>query len=297
MTSNIVMTKNYDMVSAAVEEMASTSQQEPQPEAGRREHHEEKTERLRQNHHHHHQLVWLATSYVMSGAVHELFHILAAKALGYPIFLNDTVIPTLFGMLFGRTTILPSLGQAEELDVTLIRHAGWVGSLILYLSIYLIVSHTSNQYQPSQLSAPQNTFNSILENFRSAALVTLLEALTTDLLGLSVLGGKTMFCCGNFGVIILNNAWVQTPGDNGKTVLDLLEKMISITMMRGGTYFDMVPKKYLQPYSVDFDPLLLSHQRTLPSHCISQLIWNKSEQLKREASLLGRTNQGKHLIQ
>ena len=229
------MTKNYD-VSAAVEEMAP-SQQQPQPEDGRRTDHGGKTQRRRQHHHHnHHRWSWLAISYVVSGALHELFHILAAKALGYPIFSNGT-IPSLFGMLFGRTTILPSLGQAEEFDVALVRHAGWIGSLIVYLSIYLVVSHNAtNHHQQSQVSAPQNSFNLILKNLRSAALVTLLEALTTDLRGLSVLGGKTIFCCGNFGVIILNNAWVQTPGDNGKTALDLLEKMISITMMRGGTY-------------------------------------------------------------
>ena len=223
-TNNIVMTKNYGVSPAAAEEMWPSSQSKPE------EGHDHETERQQ------HRWLWLA-SYVVFGALHELFHILTAKALGYPVF-NDihdmtSIIPTLFGMLFGRTTILPSLGQAEEFHVTLIRHAGWVGSLILYVSIYLIVSHGS--HQRSRL-APQCSFNFILKNLQSAALVTLLEALTTDLLGFSILGGKTTFCCGNFGVIILNNAWVQTPGDNGKTVLDLLEKMISITMMRGGKY-------------------------------------------------------------
>ena len=197
--------------------------------------------------------IWLA-SYLVFGAFHESAHIMTAKVLGYQIVGDDdrmttSIIPALFGMLLGRTAIIPSLERADEFDVAIVRHAGWVVSLILYLSICLIVSHMSKRRSESRSTRDSSAIDtdeghtstfllppsfSFLKDIQDAALVTLLEAVTTDLAGFSISGSKTMFCCGNFGVIILNNAWVQTPGDNGKTVLDLLEKMISITMMRGG---------------------------------------------------------------
>lgn len=38
------------------------------------------------------------------------------------------------------------------------------------------------------------------------------------------------FCCGNFGVVLLNHWWLQ---DRAKAALDTLEQMITVTMMRG----------------------------------------------------------------
>jgi hypothetical protein len=37
--------------------------------------------------------------------------------------------------------------------------------------------------------------------------------------------------CGNFGILLLNQSWLTI--DGGRTALDILEKMINITMMRG----------------------------------------------------------------
>jgi len=37
--------------------------------------------------------------------------------------------------------------------------------------------------------------------------------------------------CGNFGVLLLNPSWLAI--DGGRTALDVLEKMITVTMMRG----------------------------------------------------------------
>ena len=39
------------------------------------------------------------------------------------------------------------------------------------------------------------------------------------------------FFCGNFGIILLNSNWLNK--DGGKKALDMLEKMIEVTMMRG----------------------------------------------------------------
>ena len=43
--------------------------------------------------------------------------------------------------------------------------------------------------------------------------------------------GQMILYCGNFGVILLNSAWINV--DGGKTALDVLEKMVEVTMMRG----------------------------------------------------------------
>ena len=86
-----------------------------------------------------------------------------------------------------------------------------------------------------------------------AAYLTALEAIATDLCGFDQLSlsffpripsigmGKgngisqygsdeATFYCGNFGVILLGGAWF---GNRCKAALDMLEKMIEVTMMRG----------------------------------------------------------------
>ena len=40
-----------------------------------------------------------------------------------------------------------------------------------------------------------------------------------------------LFFCGNFGILLINPSWVNI--DGGKTALDMLEKMVEVTMMRG----------------------------------------------------------------
>lgn len=166
--------------------------------------------------------VWLVSSYLILGALHEVSHIATARVLGYSDAEQVGVLDC-FGALLGRTVILPSLEAASEFEVDMVRHAGWIVSLLLWLLIW-----SWNKYY--------DCTNGGSKYLQTAALVTLVEALSTDLLGLSsgFSHSRTMFACGNFGVIMLHDAWVKTPGDNGKTVLDLLEKMIQITMMRGG---------------------------------------------------------------
>jgi hypothetical protein len=167
---------------------------------------------------------------LLFGALHELSHVVTAIVMGYDVDISS--LSSLFGLLFGRTTILSSLEEANEFDVAVVRHAGWVFSFLLHV----LLSSTFVDRRVSVLDRDR-TFSFFLKIAQNAAFVTLLEALTSDLLvGLSWSAKrfKTVFCCGNFGVIVLNDAWVKTPGDNGKTVLDLLEKMASITMMRGG---------------------------------------------------------------
>ena len=39
------------------------------------------------------------------------------------------------------------------------------------------------------------------------------------------------FFCGNFGILLINSSWINI--DGGKKALDMLEKMVEVTMMRG----------------------------------------------------------------
>jgi len=90
----------------------------------------------------------------------------------------------------------------------------------------------------------------------AAAYITAIEATATDLLGwvplayrcvgqylppasqassipLDNIDGKytCIFFCGNFGILLINSSWINI--DGGKKALDMLEKMVNITMMRG----------------------------------------------------------------
>jgi hypothetical protein len=69
-----------------------------------------------------------------------------------------------------------------------------------------------------------------------------MEAIVTDLLGFipihphnhqdpSSSSHFIMCFCGNFGVLLLNPSWLSI--DGGRTALDILEKMVNATMMRG----------------------------------------------------------------
>ena len=80
-------------------------------------------------------------------------------------------------------------------------------------------------------------------------MLTAIESISTDLFGLenyilplfpTLRGGTNnsintntlTFYCGNFGLILLNPAYSAT-AKGCETALDILEKMISVTMVRG----------------------------------------------------------------
>jgi uncharacterized membrane protein YtjA (UPF0391 family) len=166
-------------------------------------------------------------SYVLCGFLHELAHVVTAKSLGYQ---NESgcMLSYYWGILLGRVSFIPALESANDWEIAMVRHAGWLASFLVFLLIWLVVNSTKKWNIASRTCLV------------SAAAITLVEALMTDLFGfggvasMSPSSSKMVFFCGNFGVIMLNDSWVNTSRDNGKTVLDLLEKMVSITMMRGG---------------------------------------------------------------
>lgn len=85
-----------------------------------------------------------------------------------------------------------------------------------------------------------NSFPSNSRNYQGsrhvifAAYLTALDAIATDLFGMTndyASRSNTILFCGNFGLILINSQWIND--DGGKTALNVLEKMIKITMMRG----------------------------------------------------------------
>lgn len=162
-------------------------------------------------------LLW----YIAFGALHEISHVLCAFMVGPSdgILSYDGYGPFLFRTLLGRQTIIPAISYDDN-ATTLIRHAGWVFSTLVAFVVLFILRTNSN--------------------VKTAAILTALEAITTDLFGWNVLPGlytpfnvsptSCVLFCGNFGIIVLHHSWFD---QRGKAALDVLEKMVNITMMRG----------------------------------------------------------------
>ena len=127
----------------------------------------------------------------------------------YIVSANNGVPGFVFSILLGRHCTIPG---AEDT----VRHAGWIASLIFAFL-------TWNHGNPTM---------------RLAAIVTAFEAMATDLIRWKVLPAITMAAksntlfCGNFGIILLHHLWFSDK--NGRSsALDVLEKMVQVTMMRG----------------------------------------------------------------
>ena len=153
--------------------------------------------------------------YFFFGACHELSHLLTAVCFDLhhgAMFPNESYVMLILRVSFGRAINLPALADADDDDgVAFVRHADWISSVL----IALLMTHVGINEK----------------SFKSAAVVTALEALATDLFGMGPVGNTTLLC-GNFGLIFVNPSWVSDP-ENGKTALKILRKLVEATMMRG----------------------------------------------------------------
>lgn len=136
------------------------------------------------------------------------------------LFENESIPLFLLRITLGRALYLPLMADASvtDLQVALVRHAGWIFSLCMALLATAVVannSKTKNKY----------------DGAKTAAIITAVEAIATDLLGFGAVGRAT-FLCGNFGIILVNPSWTSGH-DHGKTALQILKKMVEVTMMRG----------------------------------------------------------------
>jgi Ca2+-binding EF-hand superfamily protein len=174
--------------------------------------------------------------YVACGAAHEAAHVLAAASLGK----LDGVgrVSNVISAIVARSVRIPLLASDDAADAaSFVRHCGWIFSLALAaLALHLraraaaavAASAEKLPRRPSdEATTPARSRADALGAFAIAAVATAFDALATDLFRLARAPAGT-FLCGNFGLIMLNLAWKRD-----ERALDVLEKMVRITMMRG----------------------------------------------------------------
>ena len=159
---------------------------------------------------------WLACAVVgrsVAVALHELSHLLVASVLGHKATVR----------LDGPEASVQVSRPLSNLHDALIRHAGWIASLLLAcfcIALYASVYHINMLLDLSQV----NTAGGPELGFATLGVVLVaLEALESDLLSEPRRG---LFRCGNFGLLLLRQA-------NAGRVDKLLRRMLQITMMRG----------------------------------------------------------------
>lgn len=161
-------------------------------------------------------LLW----YFVFGAIHELSHVVTAYMLGVHrgvMTPDESVLLFLLRITMGRAVHLPMVASDKNSHSIsfIIYHSGWL------FSLFLATLTTST------------TLTKKNKHITTAAAITALEAIATDLLGLGGAVGRGTFLCGNFGLIMINPAWSTNSGDSGTTALKILKKLVEVTMMRG----------------------------------------------------------------
>ena len=203
--------------------------------------------------HRHHETLTLLAAYVAFGVLHELVHLVAASwllpyssspnvgssaGLGSFALLNAAVRAVL-----GRYSLVQVSDRDEQAEEAMrkILHSGWIFSLILAVVCHVLHIIVRNKLGKESSFDKKIRFNSMNHLFLNptlpvAAYITAIEAIVTDLFGFIPIHpclqdpSRLMCFCGNFGVLLLNPSWLS---DGGRTALDVLEKMVNVTMMRG----------------------------------------------------------------
>ena len=195
-----------------------------------------------------HNTLFILTVYMICGVLHEAAHISVAS-LYYSQLSEFGVSPTsvvLLQAVFGRYSVI-QLSEKEHHDI--IRHAGWIFSVLL-----AIVCHLLHNYK--------RTTKKDNNDIAMVAYIVAFEATVTDLLQLTPMhntvtqNDSIISFCGNFGILLLNPSWLSI--DGGRTALDVLEKMVNVTMMRGaqsGGVVTFEPDHYSKKHSSTPPPL------------------------------------------
>ena len=215
----------------------------------------------------------ILTSYVICGVLHELSHLIVASCLLSSSSTDTTttsaysvidIVEAVVRAVVGRYSIIQVSDQHYDGDIeydkarSIITHAGWILSVMLAVGCHVLhnniatrTSSTNNNMQP-QNNGKFGMFNTqhvrkvfLNPTIPIVAYITALEAIVTDLFGFTPIhpylgdynktdnsSSTIIICfCGNFGILLLNPSWLSI--DGGRTALDVLEKMINVTMMRG----------------------------------------------------------------
>lgn len=159
--------------------------------------------------------------YWLFGIGHEMSHVMSALLCGHmPSFSFEN----LMNILLWRKVHIPMKSRPGEL---LVRHAGFAGS-----AAFMVVAYTQELSQVAQ----------------AAAAITVLEALLSDFMMIWPHPEEGWFFCGNFGLILLNEALAAS-----SAVKDILEQMTEVTMVRGAqgggvVTFAACPKHWLRSH-------------------------------------------------
>ena len=189
--------------------------------------------------------------YLLFGTLHETCHLVVGRFLCHNNNHDDdvdiiTYVDDILRAVIGRYAVVRLDDQCEEEPIL---RAGWMGSVLIWLLSMILwkLSKRNDNNDNDKLSLSWLSSPMVY-----AAFVTAMEAVVTDLFrwiphhynsGSS--GGDDDYYgenkattllayCGNFGIILLNPAWLNI--DGGRTALDVLEKMVEVTMMRGEYY-------------------------------------------------------------
>jgi hypothetical protein len=157
-------------------------------------------------------------AYLAFGLAHEVAHVVAAFAVDCHhgmLAEGETYVSFFIRITLGRAVQLPATAGDEGME-SLVRQAGWMVSVLAALIVVLFAKN-------------------IPRTIQNAAYITAVEAIASDLFGFGCIShGTGTFLCGNFGLIIVNPAWINGPGsDNGKEALKIVKKLVEVTMMRG----------------------------------------------------------------
>ena len=169
-----------------------------------------------------------SAGYVACGALHEAAHLLAAALLGCG-GAGAFGAPNLASALLRRGVRVPQASRPRARAA--IRHAGWLFSVALCVALefWCAAAAPDDDADGADDAAARAPVRGA---YRAAALATAAEALASDLLGLARARERAadaaFFGCGNFGMVLLDACWADTPAAR-----DILQRMVEITMMRG----------------------------------------------------------------
>ena len=164
-------------------------------------------------------------AYAAFGLLHELAHVLAAAWLLPPPpplppgRSPPSPLAAAARALLGRCAIVTlAAGEEEEArgrEARLVLHAGWVGSLLAAAACHWLHARARKEDAEGRAAGRCLRRLFLAPTLPVTAYVTALEAIVTDLLGLipnhpHLHDPARLVCfCGNFGVLLLNPAWVS----------------------------------------------------------------------------------------
>lgn len=183
--------------------------------------------------------------YLGMGFIHEASHAVCAACLfGFSrvFYTEESSFLCMIRAFFCRQFFLQAndglLDDDDDDDVErkifLVRHTGWIFSLILAIGLHFAFLTTASSNSKQDNVSPGS--RRVRKMMVSTAYITALEAIITDLCQLTPVtvmpqgNNSYSFFCGNFGAILLNACWGET---NFDSALTMLQQMTRITMIRG----------------------------------------------------------------